>query len=140
LPPGRQRAIQEPPLPQRSTIALEALVRHVFGIRSAGTAVAVVLLTAACSGDSDDDQSAPPLPVATATSLPPSSAPDVSADDAVAIALDAVGGGEVLETDIDEFDVEINVWEITVVTPDGVRRTVTVDMGSGSIIANEVDD
>ena len=58
----------------------------------------------------------------------------------MAIALETVGGGDVVETDIDEFDVVINVWEITVVTPDGVRRQVTVDMTNGSIVVTEVDD
>ena len=117
-------------------------MRHVFRIRTAGAAVAVALLAAACGTFDDDDPA--PLPAATGTALPPTAVPtgtpDVSAEDAVAIALEAVGGGEVVETDIDEFDVVINVWEITLVTPDGVRRQVTVDMGSGSIVANEVDD
>ena len=117
-------------------------MRHVTRIRTAGTAVAVALLAAACGTFADDDPA--PLPAATGTVLPPTAVPtgtpDVSAEDAVAIALDAVGGGDVVETDVDEFDVVINVWEITVVTPDGLRRQVTVDMRSGTIVENELDD
>ena len=64
----------------------------------------------------------------------------MSAEEAVTIALDAVGGGHVVETDVDEFDIPIQVWEVTVVTADGLRRQVSIDMRNGSILSNEADD
>jgi uncharacterized membrane protein YkoI len=64
----------------------------------------------------------------------------VSAEEAVAIALDAVGGGQVVGTDIDEFEIAIQVWEITVLAPDGLRREVSVDMRNGSIVGTDADD
>jgi ABC-type glycerol-3-phosphate transport system substrate-binding protein len=127
-------------------MALEAPVQHRLRIRRAGAAVAVALTAAACGGASDQP-SPSPLPVAATTSSPASTAspsapaaPEVSADEAMTIALDAVGGGEVQETDVDEFEVVIQVWEVTVVTPEGGRRQVSIDMRNGSIIGNEADD
>ena len=115
-------------------------------IRRACVPVAVALLAVSCAGGSDET-SPPPLPVAAGTSAPVSSVPsaptatlDVSAEDAVAIALDAVGGGQVLETDADEFDVVIQVWEVTVLAPDGTRRQVSIDMRDGRVMGNEAED
>ena len=115
-------------------------------IRRTGTAVAVALLAAACGGAADET-SPPSLPVGAATTAPvapgshaPTVALEVSAEDAVAIALDAVGGGQVLETDADEFDVVIQVWEVTVLAPDGTRHQVSIDMRDGSVVGNETDD
>jgi hypothetical protein len=143
LTPGRWRAIQRPP--DRSVdIALEAPVQQRFRIRRAGAVVAAALLAAACAASGEDNPS--PLPVAAGTSAPvapasppPGVAPEVSAEDAMAIALDAVGGGQVLETDADEFEVAIQVWEITVLAPDGMRRQVSVDMTTGNVMGNETD-
>jgi hypothetical protein len=125
--------------------ALEALVEH-RRIRRAATAVAVALLAASCAGASDEPKPPPP-PAAAGTSAPvspapstPTAAPEVAAEDAVAIALDTVGGGQVLETDADEFHLVIQVWEVTIVTPDGVRRQVSIDMRDGSVIGNEAED
>jgi ABC-type glycerol-3-phosphate transport system substrate-binding protein len=121
-------------------------VQHRLRITRAGAAVAVALTAAACGG-APDEPSPSPLPVGATTSSPASTAspsapaaPEVSAEEAVTIALDAVGGGEVQETDVDEFEVVIQVWEVSVVTPEGVRRQVSIDMRNGSIIGNEADD
>jgi uncharacterized membrane protein YkoI len=121
-------------------------VQHRIRIWRAGTAVAVALVAAACAGDSDQT-SPPPLPVGAETSAPastaspaPTAALAMSAEEAVTIALDAVGGGQVVETDVDEFEVVIQVWEITVLAPDGVRRQVSIDMRDGSVVGNEADD
>ena len=121
-------------------------MQHRTRVRRAGTAVAVALLAAACGGDPDDTSPAP-LAVGAGTSAPalpaspaPTAALQMSAEDAVAIALDAVGGGQVLETDADEFEVVIQVWEVTVLGPDGVRRQVSIDMTNGSVLGNDRDD
>jgi uncharacterized membrane protein YkoI len=57
----------------------------------------------------------------------------------MAIALDTVGGGDVVGTDADEFEVVIQVWEITILATDGVRRQVSVDMTNGTVMGNEQD-
>jgi hypothetical protein len=143
---GRRRAIHSHP--DRSVdLALEAPVQHRFRIRRAGAVVAVALLAAACAASDENNPS--PLPVGAGTSSPaapvvpasppPGAAPEVSAEDAMTIAVDAVGGGQVLETDADEFEVAIQVWEITVLAPDGTRRQVSVDMTTGNVMGNETD-
>ena len=120
-------------------------MQHRIRIGRAGTVAGVVLLAAACAGSPEGGDRAL-LPAATGTSapapipVPSATTPEVSAEDAVTIALDAVGGGQVVETDIDEFEIAIQVWEITVVGPDGVRRDVSVDMRNGSIVGNDADD
>jgi hypothetical protein len=125
-------------------LALEARMQYRIRIGRAGTAVAVALVAAACAGSPDGDRSV--LPAAPGTSAPVSPAaptgttPSVSAEDAMALALDAVGGGQVLETDVDEFEVVIQVWEVTVLAPDGVRRQVSIDMTNGTVMGNDSDD
>ena len=121
-------------------------MNHRLRISRAGAAVAMALLAAACGGDSDDENRAT-LPVAAGTSSAASTtAPgatgtgEISAEDAASIALDEVGGGQVVETDIEDFEIVVQVWEITVVGSDGVRRKVTVDMTNGSVVSNQVDD
>lgn len=47
---------------------------------------------------------------------------------------------DVVEIGADDFDVVIQVWEVSVVAADGVRREVTVDMANGTVVDNEVDD
>ena len=81
-------------------------------IRRGGAALAVALVASACAASDGVDPA--PLPVGAATSsptnpmAPPSPVtPQVSAEEAMAIALDAVGGGDVVATDADEFEVEI---------------------------------
>jgi uncharacterized membrane protein YkoI len=118
-------------------------VRHSFPVGRAGAALLAVFLATACGGDSDGDVPTPQL-AGTATPVPTSAgstpAAAVTVEDAVAVALEAVGGGDVVETDAEEFDVVIQVWEVTVVTPDGVRHQVAVDMTNGSVVGKEVDD
>jgi uncharacterized membrane protein YkoI len=129
-------------------------VRRLFPAGRTGALLAAALLMAACSGDPDEDRRSP-VPVATATTpvpaagtttpfvpppAPTTPASAIPVEEAVTIALDAVGGGNVVETGADDFDVTIQVWEVTVVTPDGVRRKVTVDMASGTIVDQEIDD
>ena len=121
-------------------------MQHRTRVRRAGTAAAVALLAAACAGTSDES-GPPPLPVGAGTSAPaspsspaPTATLAMSAEEAVTIALDAVGGGEAVETDVDEFEVVIQVWEVTVLAPDGTRHQVSIDMRDGSVVGNETDD
>jgi hypothetical protein len=66
-----------------------------------------------------------------------------------------VGGGWILETKIedrdddpddhdgdgdDDFEAPVDVWEITVVSPDGLRRTVSVDLTGGKVLDSRVGD
>ncbi len=83
----------------------------------------------------------------------------MTAQEAQATALDTVGGGWILETRIEErdddpdeesdgvdwdgdedFEPPVDVWEVTVVSPDGLRRTVSVDLTGGSVLDNRVND
>jgi uncharacterized membrane protein YkoI len=155
LSAGPDGVIQIRPLPASDT-ALEALVRRLSPAGRTGALVAAALLMAACSGDPDEDRRAPvavatattPAPAAGATTpfvpppAPATAAPvaAIPVEEAITIALDALGGGNVVQTGADDFDVTIQVWEITVMTPDGVRRKVTVDMASGTIVDQEIDD
>jgi hypothetical protein len=88
--------------------------------------------------------------------------PDVTAQEAQATALHAVGGGWILETKIEERDDEnpdsndrenagpgegdgafvagVDVWEVTVVSPDGLRHKVSVALTDGSVLDSRVDD
>lgn len=67
-------------------------------------------------------------------------APVICWEEAEAAALDHVGGGEVLVTEIDDHDGDIHVWEVTVLAPDGRHLEVTVDMKTAAVIGSEVDD
>jgi uncharacterized membrane protein YkoI len=113
-------------------------------IRRVGAAVAVAFLAASCGSDASDENRPPPLPAAAGTTFAGSTfspaAPGVSVEDAMARALDAVGGGEVLETDADEFEIVVQVWEVTVLAPDGARRKVSIDMTNGNVLGNDWDD
>jgi len=85
--------------------------------------------------------------------------PEVTAQEAQATALEAVGGGWILETKIeerdddpdedrdsydsdgdDDFEPAVDVWQVTVVSPDGLRRQVSVDLTGGSVLDSRVDD
>ncbi len=106
-----------------------------------GSAVALTLFAAACGG-SDDSGLSPatagaPAPTAAA---PPSAGPQLSAQDAEAIALETVGGGQVLNTEVDDVEIKVQVWEVTVVTDGGLHRQISIDMTNGSILGDEVDD
>jgi ABC-type glycerol-3-phosphate transport system substrate-binding protein len=132
------------PLIAAVDLTVEAAVHRPSRIRRGGAALAAALVASACAASDGVDPA--PLPVGAATTAPTNSAatpspvtPQVSAEEAMSIALDAVGGGDVVDTDADEFEVEIQVWEITVVGPDGVRREVSVDMTSGNVMGNEPD-
>lgn len=54
-------------------------------------------------------------------------------------ALQAVGGGEVVQAELEETDGFV-VWEVLVRTGDGTLQEVTVDAGNSSILATELDD
>ncbi|MBH1937557.1 PepSY domain-containing protein [Streptomyces sp. AV19] len=57
---------------------------------------------------------------------------------AVDAALKAVPGGRPVSTELDDED-GTTVWEVEVRTADGVEHEVTVDAGSGKVLANTVD-
>ena len=133
----------------------EAAVRNGLQIGAAGCAVA--LLAAGCSEAREGVAAAAATGPATSSAGSPGSPrePDVTAQEAQATALDAVGGGWILETKIeerdddpddhdddgdDDFDPPVDVWEITVVSTDGSRRTVSVDLTGGKVLDSRVDD
>jgi uncharacterized membrane protein YkoI len=129
-------------------------VPNQFRIGAAGCAAA--LLAAGCT-------EAPESITAAATAGPATSSngapgwlrePEVTAQEAQATALAAVGGGWILQTKIeerdddpgdhdgddDDFEAPVDVWEITVVSPDGLHRTVSVDLTGGKVLDSRVDD
>ena len=113
---------------------------HQVRMGVAGSAIALTLLAAACA-DSRGNAPAPAAAPAPSTApVPPSSGTQLSAQDAETIALDTVGSGQVLNTEVDDMEIEVQVWEVTVVTAEGLHRKVTVDMTNGSILGDEVDD
>jgi hypothetical protein len=131
------------------------------GIRIGAAGLAVALLTAGCAAT---PQSVAAPPTGSAGAPPtgptgPSQEPDVTAQEAQATALDSVGGGWILETKIeerdddadeagevadagegDDFEADVDVWEVTVGSPDGLRRTISVAMTDGSVLDSRVDD
>jgi hypothetical protein len=147
----------------------EATMRKPVRMGAAGLAVAV--LTAGCAA-MPSSSAAPPTGGAVTASKPTGAAvtasngptdslqePDVTAQEAQAAALDAVGGGWILETKIEERDDEpdgndrepagegeaefvaaVDVWEVTVVGPDGLHHKVSVAMTDGSVLDSRVDD
>jgi hypothetical protein len=119
----------------------EADVPHQVRIGVAGSAIALTLLAAACA-DSRNNAPSPATAAAPASTapVPPSAGAQFSAEDAESIALETVGSGQVLNTEVDDMEIEVQVWEVTVVTAEGLHRKVTVDMTSGSILGDEVDD
>jgi hypothetical protein len=106
----------------------------------AGSVIALTVLAAACAGPGNSDPS--PATAAAPPSAPvtPSAGAQLSAQDAEAIALETVGSGQVLSTEVDDVEIKIQVWEVTVATADGLQRKVSVDMSNGSILGDEVDD
>jgi uncharacterized membrane protein YkoI len=137
------------------------------GMRVGAAGIAVALLTAGCS-ETPRSSGAPPTGGAATPAAATAGAvaePPVSAQEAQEKALDAVGGGWVLETAIeerdddrdrdddregpdwdgdddvdDDFEAEVDVWEVTVVGPDGLRHRVSVDLTAGSVLDDRVDD
>jgi uncharacterized membrane protein YkoI len=120
---------------------------------------AAALLTAGCTEAPQSMTDAAATGPATSSNAPPGSLrePPVTAQEAQATALHAVGGGWILETKIeeadddpdgdrdeydgdDDFEAPVDVWEITVVSPDGLRRTVSVDLTGGKVLDSRVDD
>ncbi|MCV2491794.1 PepSY domain-containing protein [Geodermatophilus sp. YIM 151500] len=71
---------------------------------------------------------------------PPAGGPALTAGDAEAIALGAVGGGEVVRMEVDDVDDVLQVWEVALVTTSGERRDVTIDRTTGRVLGNELDD
>jgi hypothetical protein len=143
----------------------------------AGQAVGVAFVAAGCAAFRPAGS---PSPVLSDTVTPVTSSagrPEVASDEAEAIALEAGGGGRVLEVDAvetddieaddietpDAEDVEVGddagetddvdgrddaahadedtgAWKVTLVTTQGTRREVTVDMTDGTVVGNELDD
>jgi|SRR3712207_1924762 len=66
--------------------------------------------------------------------------PEVTIDRAEDVALQTVGGGQVLETSVDDIDDVVRVWEVKVLDSEGERREVSVDMATGAVLGNELDD
>jgi hypothetical protein len=133
-------------------------------IRGGAAGLAVALLTAGCAA-SPGRSAAPPTSGAQTSSTGPTGSlqePDVTAQEAQATALESVGGGWILETKIekrdddygedhdsdgsvpgdgdDDFEAPVDVWEVTVVRPDGLRHQVSVAMTDGSVLDSRVDD
>jgi hypothetical protein len=124
-------------------LTLEAEVKHVVRVGVVSPAVAVALLVTACDSSFQDN----PFPArggAATASLAPSpgspAAPEVTAQEAQDIALAAVGGGLIMSTEIEEEDDLFHVWEVVVLTSDGLRREVSVDIADGRVLANDVED
>ncbi len=129
-------------------------------IRVGAAGLAAALLTAGCA-DTPRSAAADPTDAGATSSTGPSGAPPpppVPAQEAQAAALEEVGGGWILATGIeegdaddrydddrdddvdDDFEADVDVWEVTVVSPDGLRRTVSVDLTDGSVLDSRVDD
>lgn len=123
------------------------------GVR-VGAAGLAVFLASACA-DTPQSVAAPPTGGAATSSVGPVVAfrePEVTAQEAQVTALDSVGGGWIAETTIeegdrdggdwddDDFEAPVDVWEVSVVLPDGRRHQVSVDMSSGSVLDNRLDD
>jgi hypothetical protein len=130
-------------------------------VRVGAAGLAVALLAAGCT-QTPRSVAAPPTGGAATSSPAPGGTlrePEVTAQEAQATALDAVGGGWIAETTIeeadddrdddrddwdddwdDDFEPEVDVWEVTVVLPDRRRHQVSVDMTNGTVVDNRVDD
>jgi hypothetical protein len=55
------------------------------------------------------------------------------------IAVQALGGGRVIQVENDDVN-NVAVWKVTVETSDGRRHKVSIDKQSGAILANEEDN
>ena len=55
------------------------------------------------------------------------------------IAVQALGGGRVIEVKQDDVN-DVPVWKVTVETSDGRRHKVSIDQKSGAILADEIDN
>jgi uncharacterized membrane protein YkoI len=127
-------------------------------------AVAAILALAGCGGDDAAESEAGETPPEagqlqptpeppeeataqpsgeTTAAAPPGSTPggeEIEASRAEEIALEAVGGGEVTSTELDDLDDTIPVWKVNVRTSSGELREVSVDRVTGEVLENEVDD
>jgi len=123
-------------------------VQHSVRVRVVGLA-AVALTAAGCGGGVENTPSAatggafagsstaPTGPGGTTTSP---GEPEISAQEAQAIALEVVGGGWILKTQTEDRDDVLVTWEVTVVAPTGQQRKVTVDITNGSVVGDELED
>ena len=112
---------------------------HTARVALAGLAVAFAML--GCDSDSDDDGAGRiPASAAGPASPPTPFEPEVDLGEAQDIALEVVGGGQVVEASIEDVDDPVRVWEVTVLSATGERRQITVDVTSGSVLGNELDD
>jgi hypothetical protein len=137
-------------------------VSRVGVIRVGAAGLAVAFLAAGC-GEEPQPAGAPPTGAGATPATGPGGAlqePPVTAQEAQTAALEAVGGGWILETTIeerdddrdddrddgpdwdgdDDFEADVDVWEVTVVGPDGLRHLVSVDLTGGSVLDSRVDD
>ncbi len=132
------------------------------GVRVGAAGLAVTFVAAGCA-EAPQSVAAPPTGGAATSSSAAAGAtfsgPEVTAQEAQTTALDAVGGGWILETKIeerdddpdddrdgtdwdgdDDFEPHVDVWEVTVVLPDRQRYKVSVDVTNGSVLDNRLDD
>ena len=89
----------------------------------AGTSATVVLLVCGCGAGA-----------------PAGSGGEIDAEEAEEIALEESGGGRVEVVEIDDSSGATEVWEVTLVAPDGQRREITIDPTDGTVLGNELDD
>jgi hypothetical protein len=134
-------------------------VREAVRVGAAGLAVA--LLTAGCT-QTPRSAAAPPTGGAgtSPASSDPFQEPAVPAQEALATALEEVGGGWIAEISIedaddardddrddderddwdDDFEPDVDVWEVVVVAPDRRLHQVSVDMTDGTVVDSRTDD
>jgi uncharacterized membrane protein YkoI len=117
-------------------------------------AAAAALLVAGCGSDEDSPTAVtiPPTTAAavttastTATTIvaaPNTAAPApgaVTAAQAGNIALNAVGGGQVIKVEADDED-NRRTWKVELQTTAGEKRKVSVDQATGQVLKNEAGD
>lgn len=99
--------------------------------------MAALLALAGCAGTGT-----PPQPGNSAstssTSDGTSAGAVISAEQAKAIAVQAVGSGQAGEVEADDEN-NVPVWKVTVVSADGVRHRVSVDQRTGAVLVTEID-
>ena len=84
-----------------------------------------------------DEEALPDDDVAEQEALAALATVDRSAAEAAGI--ESLGGGELVETELEEEDGFV-VWEITVRATDGSLHEVTVDAGDGGVLGSEPED
>jgi uncharacterized membrane protein YkoI len=117
---------------------------------------AVALALAGCgSGNEATTTVTPAEPTSAPGAAPPAASPSateepeptptpvegqLTAEEAGAIAQDAVGGGRVTEASLDFKDGTIVVWEVKVDTDAGQVWEVSVERMTGEVLETELDD